>query len=71
MKKIDDSKALREVWSWKDSAYGEVKGLPIKAAVHERLKRSIEIATSLKRDKAFTARCAEDRETYGEKYEEG
>lgn len=65
--KNEVSKALSEVWTWKEAAYSEVKGLPVADAVHERLRRVLETASRLKQDNASVARCAEDGGKYSGK----
>lgn len=37
MKKIEESKALSEVWEWKESAYRKVAHLDLDAALKKRL----------------------------------
>lgn len=37
----NESKALQEVWQWKDESYEEVKHLPTDQAVRKRLTDSI------------------------------
>jgi predicted XRE-type DNA-binding protein len=44
MKTIEESKALKEVWEWKDKAYEEVKNLDIKSALEKRLSDAIRTA---------------------------
>jgi hypothetical protein len=41
MKRIKESKALTEVWSWKEEAYNEVKHLDIEAAVSKRIEGTL------------------------------
>jgi len=40
MKKSKISKALLEVWQWKDECYNEVKNLPIEKAIEKRIEDS-------------------------------
>ena len=46
--KIDkESRALTEVWEWKDDAYREVEGDCIEIAIEKRLNKSIKTAKRL------------------------
>ena len=38
MKKSKISKALLEVWQWKEKCYSEVKNLPIEKAIEKRIE---------------------------------
>lgn len=48
MKKTEESKALREVWEWKDQAYREVAHLDLASALRKRLEDSMRNARNLK-----------------------
>jgi hypothetical protein len=41
MKTINISKALREVWEWKDEAYREIEKLDITVGIQKRLTDSL------------------------------
>jgi hypothetical protein len=45
--KDKDSKALREVWEWKEKAYKEVEHLTIDQALKKRLKDSLQTVHQL------------------------
>jgi hypothetical protein len=47
MKKIEESKALLEVWDWKESAYRKVAHLDLDAALKKRLADCIQTAKEL------------------------
>ena len=47
MNKLKESKALLEVWKWKDQCYREVAHLPLNAALARRMKDSKRTAESL------------------------
>lgn len=47
MNSIYISKALRDVWKWKDEAYREVAGLPAREAIEKRLHDSERTAREL------------------------
>jgi len=39
--KNKESKALLEVWEWKDKAFKEVENMELRKALKERIKRSM------------------------------
>lgn len=45
--KNKDSKALLEVWEWKEKAYQEVEHLPIDQALKKRLDDSLQTVSQL------------------------
>jgi hypothetical protein len=47
MTKIEESKSMREVWEWKESAYRKVAHLDLDAALKKRLEDSIRTAREL------------------------
>ena len=48
MKKLSIySKSLKEVWEWKERAYGEVKHLPRDQAIRKRLESSMDTVHQL------------------------
>lgn len=47
MSNLTLSKAMTEVWEWKEIAYQEVKNLSIKDALRKRIEDSIKTAESL------------------------
>ncbi len=47
MKKMIDSKAMLEVWKWKEEAANEVKDLPLKKALLKRLHDSESVSNKL------------------------
>lgn len=60
-KKNNISKALLEVWEWKESAYKEVKGFDLTSAIRKRIMDSISTTHHLgfksikKRDRTFSS----------------
>ncbi len=52
MKKTCDSKAMREVWKWKDEAYKEVAHLSLDAALKKRLDDCVRIERTRRDAKA-------------------
>jgi hypothetical protein len=70
--KIDKaSKALQDVWKWKDACYREVAHLPFRDALRKRIQDSERAARELgfmpveQADRPHLA-VAEDRPNYGE-----
>jgi len=47
MKKRRNSKALQEVWDWKDQAYREVENLDLERGLRKRLKDSLKATRDL------------------------
>lgn len=47
MKTVKESRALTEVWEWKDAAYREVENLDIETAMKKRLSTSVKTAKKL------------------------
>jgi len=48
MKTTEDTRALQEVWEWKEQAFQEVQGLPVKEALKKRLDDAIRTAAAIK-----------------------
>ena len=44
---LKESKAMKEVWAWKDACYREVAHLPLEAALLKRIKDSKKTMESL------------------------
>jgi hypothetical protein len=66
------SKALREVWAWKEASYREVAHLPTREALREIIRRSQAVARELGFEPAEPPSrrhpvVAEERADYGKK----
>ena len=71
-RKAQVSKALREVWAWKDASYREVAHLPPREALREIIRRSQKEARELGfepvgRSARHPLAVAEERAAYGKK----
>ena len=70
MSKPQVSKALREVWAWKDACYREVAHLPLRKALEKRLDDIDKRAADMGSTEAGTSRLprvAESRGQYGKR----
>ncbi len=47
MKINEESRALTEVWEWKEDAYREVEGLDLETALNKRLNASLETTRTM------------------------